>query len=144
MISLIVRLRSRKMNTQQNECRDFMHIFGLIMLNSDNMPTVPARLSCNTSSFLYSTPILSPELLTVEMTCWTRKDTTDWSSEMRNRSSLKVIVTVLAHLLHRKTVPGKGKNWTPSRSSFCVPVETLETLIVSLSLMETYVSVSTY
>jgi len=54
---------------------------------------IQSDLSCSTLPLLQSTPILSPALPTAEMVCGTRKKvTTDWSSEMRSRSSLKVIL----------------------------------------------------
>ena len=46
-----------------------------------------------TSSLTYPTPILSPVVPMVEMTCGSRKKTTtDWSSDMNNRSSSKTLI----------------------------------------------------
>ena len=70
-----------------------------------------------------------------------KKATTDWSSEMSNRSSLKVIM-YLPTLCSEELSLEKAK--LPSSSSFCAPVPTLHTLIVPSSLPESNVSVSTY
>ena len=105
--------------------------------------TSQCALSCSTSPFLHPTPILSPAVPMVEMTCGARKKaTTDWPSEMSNRSSLKVIL-YLPTLCPEELTSEKVK-LPPSSSSFCAPVATLQTLIVPSLLPETNVSSSTY
>ena len=71
-----------------------------------------------------------------------QKATTDWSSEMSNRSFLKAIL-YLPTFCSEEVSLEKAK-LLPSSSSFCVPVATLQTLIVSSSLLESNVSASTY
>jgi hypothetical protein len=92
---------------------------------------------------LQPTPILSPALLIAEMACEARKKaTTDWPSEMSNRSSLKVILYLPTFCSEELSLE-KAK-LPSSSSSFCAPVATLQTLIVPSSLLETNVSASTY
>jgi len=100
-------------------------------------------LSCCTSPFLQPTPILSPAS---ESYCedggW---DTTDWPSEMSNRSSLKEILhldTDTVTLL-RRVVLGKSK-LSLSISSFVAPVAILQNLLVPSLLPETKVAASMY
>ena len=72
-----------------------------------------------------------------------KKTTTDWPSEMTNRSSLKVILYLPTFCFEELSLE-KAK-LPPSTSSFCAPVTTLQTLTVtSNSLLETNVSASTY
>ncbi len=79
----------------------------------------------------------------VEMTCGARKKaTTDWPSEMSNRSFLKVIL-YLSTLCPEELSLEKAK-LPPSSSSLGAPVATLQILIVPSLLLETNVFSSTY
>ena len=56
-----------------------------------------------------------------------KKATTDWPSEMSNRSSLKVILyTVLAHLLLQRAVLGKGKTLSVELLLLCTGGDTAD------------------
>ena len=72
----------------------------------------------------------------VEMTSGARKKaTTDWPSEMSNRSSLKVILYLPTFCFEELSLE-KAK-LPPSSSSLGAPVATLQTLTVPSSLQET-------
>ena len=77
------------------------------------------------------------------MECGARKKaTTDWSSEMSNRSFLKVILYLPT--FYSKEVSLEKATLPRSSSPLGAPVSTLQTLIVPSSLLETNVFASTY
>ncbi len=122
------------MKVAENDCRHF---------RSHRVKTNQCALSCSTSPLLHPTPILSQEVPMVEMTCgaW-KKATTDWPSEMINRSFLEVILC-LPTLCSKELSLEKARlpRWS---SSVCAPVSTPKTPTLPSSLPETNVSASTY
>ncbi len=117
-----------------NDCG---HILGL------EGQTNQCAFSCSTSPLLQPTQISSPAIPIADIAYGAQKKaTTDWSSEMSNRASLKAIRYL--PIFCSEELSFEKSKLPPSSSSFCAPVATLQTLIVPSSLLESNVSASTY